>query len=86
MVTENRPGWPKIFSFVNSGQQIIWEALGEGRTIQQAIDRISGADVRIQESLWGPDMHYDFAPNGDDNLFPYGSGLLWNMKLKDVLE
>jgi hypothetical protein len=86
MITENRPGWPKIFSFVNSGQQIIWEALGNGRTIGQAIDMIVGADVRIQEALWGPDKNYDFTPNGDDNLFPYGSGLLWNMKLKDVLE
>jgi hypothetical protein len=88
MITENWPGFPKIFSFVNAGQQIIWESLGEGRTIQQALERTDVSNIYIRQALWGEDKERDFAPAGDDNLFPYGSGLLGYppMKLRDVLE
>lgn len=86
MITENRPGLPDIFSFVNAGQKIIWEALGEGRTIGQALERTDVSNIYIRQSLWGEDMQRDFDPAGDDNLFAYGSGLLWDMKLRDVLE
>jgi len=50
MITENRPGLPNIFSFVNAGQKIIWEALGEGRTIQQALERTDGANIYITQT------------------------------------
>jgi hypothetical protein len=88
MITENRPGLPKIFSFANAGQQIIWEALGNGMSIQQALEATDSANTNIVQTLWGEDMKRDFIPQNDDNLFPYGSGLLGYppMKLRDVLE
>ncbi len=86
MITENRPGLPDIFTFVNAGQKIVWETLGEGRTIQQALERTDVSNIYIKQALWGEDMQRDFVAAGDDNLFAYGFGLLWDMKLRDVLE
>ncbi len=90
--TQSYPGWHWLgdcFSAANHGQELIWKALGDGRTIDDALSNLSsyGADETIMFILWGEDeCRLDdgtgHCKEDDNNFVLYGVGNIWAMRLK----